>query len=209
MFRVPALALATLACAAAAHASELPYAQDFQSPDGSPWPGPWFPGSVHVTTWDVQGGRARLNGHTSQVARMILPGFSATDVEVEATMEFEDVAHQGIGFYVRQNGGTLHEYLPFGQGYAVFLKGSWAWPEDLGLWREIDGAETQFAFGTNPIAGGLLDHVRYRVRYRVEQATAATTRLRAKVWPEASGEPAGWTVDRDRCEARRDPTSSR
>lgn len=178
-----------------ARAAELPYAEPFEGVDGTPWPAPWLAGTPHVTVSDLQQGRARLNGDPMFVARMLLPGFSELDVEAEVTFAFADYVHQGIGFYVRQNGGTLQEYLPHGQGYAMFLKGPWAWHEDLGLWREIDGIETQFAWGANPIAGGLQNGVRYRLRFRVTQATAGTTLLQAKVWPEAVSEPEAWTIE--------------
>lgn len=199
--RLPALlAAATLAAVAAAprgpaRAAELPYFESFDGPDGAPWPAPWFPGSVHVTVWDLAGGRARLNGDTQQVARMILPGFNETDVEALVTVEFEDVALQGFGFYARQNGGTLREYFPHGQGYALFLKGGWFWHQDLGLWREIDGVETQFAWGPDPVPGGLRNDTRYRLRYRVTQSAPGATLLRAKVWEEDAAEPPGWTLE--------------
>ena len=176
-------------------AADLPYSQSFTGTNGSAWPAPWFPATGLVTTWDLQGGRGRLNGAPGNVARMILPGYSETDVEVEVTFEFESTTSQGIGFYVRQNGGSLQAYMPHGQGYAMFLKGPWAWPDDLGLWREIDGVETQFAQGYNPIAGTLQNGVRYGLRFRVTQQNASTTLLQAKVWPEAATEPAAWTIE--------------
>lgn len=178
-----------------ARAADLPYETSFDGTDGTPWPAPWFTSSAFVTVFDLQGNRGRLNGDAQRVARMLLPGYSALNVEAQVTFEFEDYTAQGIGFYVRQNGGTLHEYLPHGQGYAMFLKGPWVWPEDLGLWREIDGVETQFATGYNPIASGLQNGVRYRLRYRVSQASPTSTLLQAKVWPESESEPAGWTVE--------------
>ncbi len=191
--------LAAAACIAAApffaSAAELPYAESFDGPNGASWPSPWFAGSTHVTVADLQQNRARLNGDAAFVARMILPGFAEADVEAEVTVEFENAVNQGFGFYVRQNGGTLQEYTPHGQGYAMFLKGGWAWPEDLGLWREIDGVETQFAWGNNPVPGGVLNGTRYRLRYRVTQSSPATTLLQAKVWPEAAAEPAAWTIE--------------
>lgn len=190
-----AVTLLDAATPRSAAAAELPYQESFTGTNGSDWPTPWFPGSSHVTVWDLSNGRGRLNGDPMFVARMILPGFAASDVEAEVTFEFEDVARQGIGFYVRQNGGTLQEYVPHGQGYAMFLKGNWAWHEDLGLWREIDGIETQFAWGPDPIAGGLQNGVRYRLRFRVTQMDAVTTLLQAKVWPEANSEPANWTIE--------------
>jgi hypothetical protein len=186
---------ALLVLLASAAAASLPYTETFDGPDGSPWPSPWIVGSSHVSVADLQANRARLNGDPAFVARMILPGFSAVDTEVLVTVEFEDVHNQGFGFYVRQNGGTLQEYLPHGQGYALFLKGNWYWPEDLGLWREIDGVETQFAWGNDPVAGGLQSDTRYRLRYRVTQDTPNTTLLQARVWPENEAEPAAWTIE--------------
>jgi hypothetical protein len=196
--RVTRIAVAWLLLAntgAAASAADLPYAESFDGPNGSAWPAPWLPGTTHVTVWDLQGDRARLSGDTQFVARMLLPGYEALDVEAAVTVEFEDVHAQGFGFYVRQNGGTLREYTPHGQGYAMFLKGAWGWPEDLGLWREIDGVETQFAWGNDPIASGLENGTRYRLRFRVTQDAPGTTLLRAKVWPEAEAEPAAWTIE--------------
>ena len=193
--QIARLLVALALAAPCVRAATLPYQESFSYPDGSGWPAPWFAGSAHVTQRDIQSGRARWAGDPTWVARMILPGFAATDVEATLTVEFEDVAHQGIGFYVRQNGGTLREYVPFGQGYAMFLKGAWGWPEDLGLWREIAGIETQFAAHHDPVVSPLQDHVRYRLRYRVTQQDPATTLLQAKVWPEAASEPLAWTIE--------------
>lgn len=173
----------------------LPYLEDFTGTNGAAWPSPWVQGSAYVTDWDIQNNRARLNGQTVQVARMLLPGFSEVDVDMLMTLEFEDVDSQGIGIYCRQNGGSLQEYVPYGQGYAVFLKGGWGWPDDLGIWREINGVETQFATAYNPIVGGLQNNVRYRVRFRVTQIDPATTQLQARVWVEGNPEPALWNVD--------------
>ncbi len=186
---------AALSAPLPARALDLPYSTVFSGPNGSPWPAPWFDGGFHVTVWDLQQNRGRLNGDATRVARMILSGYAELDVEAEVTFEFEDVHNQGIGFYVRQNGGTLQEYQPHGQGYAMFLKGNWAWPEDLGLWWEVNGVETQFAWGNNPIAGGLQNDTRYRLRFRVTQSDPATTLIQAKVWPEALAEPGPWTIE--------------
>jgi hypothetical protein len=180
--------------------AQLPYAQSFDGADGNPWPAPWTTMSFYLTVSDIQSNRGRMSGQAANgsgnvVARMLLPGFAATDIEAQMTLEFEDAANQGIGFYARQNGGTLQEYLPHGQGYGVFLKGGWGWPEDLGIWREINGQETQFATGYNPVPGGLINGVRYRVRYRVTQHAADSTLIRAKVWPQTGSEPAAWTVE--------------
>jgi hypothetical protein len=181
-------------------AAQLPYAESFDGTDGDPWPAPWTTMSFHLLDADLQGNRGRMqgaeaNGSGSIVARMLLPGFSETDIEATLTLEFEDVANQGIGFYARQNGGTLQEYLPHGEGYALFLKGGWGWPDDLGLWREIDGVESEFATGYNPVAGGLQDGVRYRLRFRVTQANPDSTLVQARIWVEGNPEPGAWTVE--------------
>jgi len=198
---IPILFAGLVACLTAPPArAALPYAESFDGVDGDAWPAPWSTLSFYLVTSDLQGNRGRMsgqpaNGSGAAVARMLLTGFAETDIEATMTLEFEDVANQGIGFYARQNGGTLREYVPHGQGYALFLKGDWGWPEDLGIWREVDGQEVQFATGYNPVAGGLQNGVRYRVRYRVTQHAPDSTRIQAKVWPEALAEPAAWTVE--------------
>jgi len=199
-FSLTAVCLAALHLAPGAAVAQLPYSESFDGDDGDPWPAPWTTMSFYLTVSDIQANRGRMSGQAANgsgvaVARMLLPGFAETDVEAQMTVEFEDAANQGIGFYARQNGGTLEEYAPHGQGYAMFLKGAWGWPEDLGIWREIDGQEVQFATGYDPVPGGLEDGVRYRVRYRVTQHAADSTRIQAKVWPEALSEPGAWTVD--------------
>jgi hypothetical protein len=192
--------IAAALLAPAASFAQLPYADSFDGANGDPWPAPWSTMSFYLDVSDLQSGRGRMSGEPANgsgvaVARMLLTGFAETDIEATMTLEFEDVANQGIGFYARQNGGTLQEYVPHGQGYALFLKGAWGWPEDLGIWREIDGQEVQFATGYDPVAGGLQNGVRYRVRYRVTQHAADSTHIRAKVWPEAAAEPGAWTVE--------------
>lgn len=188
---VPALTAYPAECTGAP--SDVVYAETFTLADGSGWPAPWVPiGSVE--TADVQGGRARFRPTISgySLARLYAP-FDEQDVEVELTLEFSDVASQGLGFYVRQNGGYLQETPTHGQGYAVFVEGFRAAP-GIGVWREIDGHEQDIVIHFDP-ALNFQDGVRYRVRFRVTQETPTDTRLRAKVWPEADAEPAGWHVD--------------
>ncbi len=81
--------------------------------------------------------------------------------------------------------------MPHGQGYAVFVEGFRGF-QGIGVWREVDGVEQQLLIDMGQtIANG----TRYRVRFQVEQATAGTTDPRAKMWPEAGMEPAGWDVE--------------
>ncbi len=171
------------------------YSQDFAVANGSPWPAPWQPIGGMVTLADVQNGRARLEGFTGQVARMSLQGVSASNVEVTYTIQYQSFHAQGIGFYVRQNGGCLQNTPLHGQGYAIYLEGGFIFQGSFGLWREVDGVETKFAETIDPIPGGVQDGVDYRVRYRVEQVNATTTRLRAKLWRADVTEPAAWTID--------------
>lgn len=173
--------------------TDLVYSETFTAPDGSGWPAPWTPiGSVE--TADVQGNRARFRPTISgySLARLHAP-FDEQDVEVELTLEFTDVASQGLGFYVRQNGGYLQQTPTHGQGYAVFVEGFRASP-GIGAWREVDGNEQEVLVHFDP-ALDFQNGVRYRVRFRVTQETPAATRLQCKVWPEAAAEPASWHVD--------------
>ena len=63
----------------------------------------------------------------------------------------------------------------------------------VGLWRERDGNEEELARASVP---ALAADVAYRVRLRCAQ-DGATTRLRARVWPAGTAEPAAWTVTAD------------
>jgi len=168
------------------------YVETFSGADGSPWPMPWAAtGSVALA--DLQGGRARWRPTASgySLARLDAP-IATRDVEVQFTVVFEDIATQGVGFYVRQNGGYLQQTVPHGQGYAVFVEGFRG--PGIGVWREVDGVETDVEILFD--AGlGLANGVPYRVRFRVEQLDPATTALRAKIWPQAGVEPAGWHVE--------------
>ncbi|NJL29052.1 MAG: SMP-30/gluconolactonase/LRE family protein, partial [Thermoanaerobaculia bacterium] len=114
------------------------------------------------------------------------------DVEVRFTLVFEDVASQGVGFYVRQNGGYLQQTTPHGQGYAVFVEGFRGTP-GIGVWREVDGVEQDILINFDP-ALGFQNGVPYRVRFRVNQVDSATTLLQAKIWPVGQTEPAAWNV---------------
>jgi gluconolactonase len=124
------------------------------------------------------------------LARLYAP-LAETDVEARFTVEFEDIAQQGVGFYVRQNGGYLQQSMPHGQGYGVFVEGFRGF-QGIGVWREIDGDEQQLLIDMGQT---IADGTRYRVRFQVHQIDAASTMLRAKMWPEAAAEPAGWDVE--------------
>lgn len=168
------------------------YSESFDGADSDPWPAPWTAiGSVALA--DLEGGRARFRPTPSSysLARLYAP-VTTQNVEVRFTLVFEDVGSQGVGFYVRQNGGYLNQTFPAGQGYAVFVEGFRG--PGIGVWREVGGTETsiQILFDA---ALDFQDGVAYRVRFRVEQIDGSTTMLRAKVWPVAQAEPANWHVE--------------
>jgi gluconolactonase len=182
-------------CGGAAASCGSPiYAEDFTGADGSPWPAPWTELAASVEVADLQGGRARFRPASDPVyplGRLEAAGVSETDVEVTFTVEFEDLATQGVGFYVRSNGGYLTETVPQGQGYGVFVEGFRGF-EGIGVWYEENGIETSISID---MGLALDDGVAYRVRFRVSQADASSTWLRARIWEEGDPEPAAWNVE--------------
>lgn len=171
------------------------FEETFGASNGSPWSAAWTPiGSVDVA--DVQGGRGRFRPTPSgySLARLFAPLAGpepAVDVEATFTVEFEDLATQGVGFYVRQNGGYLDQSVPTGGGYAVFVEGFRGF-EGIGVWREVNGQEQSISID---MGLALTDGVPYRVRFRVHQQDAGTTRLQARIWAASDPEPFLWNVD--------------
>lgn len=155
------------------------------------WPSPWE-NLGGTTNADVVDGRARLVPMTSSysLGRMYAP-LDCTDAEVSFKFEFTD-ASQGIGVYVRQNGGRLQATTPHGGGYAVFIE-NFRSPVGIGVWYEVDGVETliqqvvPFAIETN---------VLYGARVRVTQASSSATLLQARMWRDGDAEPNSWQVER-------------
>lgn len=168
------------------------YRQDFEGGDGA-WPAPWT-AAGGVASADVVSGRARLVPQVSNysLARMVLSD-DESEVEATFTVTFDDLANQGLGFYVRQNGGYLQQTSPTGQGYAVFIEGFRARP-GIGVWREIDGVEQELVVASDPVAN-MASGVTYQVRFVVTQENAGETRLQCKIWPATGSEPADWAVD--------------
>ena len=167
------------------------FSETFPLADNSPWPARWkVLGGVASST--VQTGRGRIVPRTSNYSLGRLGvADGARDLEVSFTVRFEDVGSQGVGFYVRQNGGWLQGTNPPGQGYAAFLEG-FRGPR-LGVWREQGGVETEIAFAAvNP---PLQSNATYAVRLRVTQAGPMSTRLQARVWVSGAPEPNAWLVD--------------
>jgi len=172
---------------------ECDFEESFEVADGEPWPAPWEPvGGVAVG--DVQGGRGRLVPIASgySLARMFVP-LDCVDAEATFSFEFTDGATQGVGFYVRQNGGHLDATTPPGQGYAAFAE-AFRDPSGIGAWRQVDGHEQLIeALAPFDVQPGVV----HRVRMRVTQLDATTTRIQAKIWRDGTTEPAAWTVERD------------
>lgn len=170
------------------------FSEDFSVADSSPWPVAWTDLASRSEVTDVQGGQGRLSPVVSyySLARMAAP-LGPMDVEATFTVEFEDVATQGVGFYVRQNGGHLQLTPTHGAGYGVFVEGFRANP-GIGLWKEVNGEEIPLDILFD--AGlGFVDDTAYRVRFRVSQASATQTWLRGKIWPEAGVEPTDWHIE--------------
>lgn len=157
--------------------------------DGSEWPGQWrIAGGAAIA--DVMGGRGRLAPTTNAyaLARMVMPMVDCTNAEAEMSIEMTDGATQGIGLYVRSNGGHLQTTNPPGEGYATFVE-NFRNPSGIGVWREAGGTETLMGSVTSmPIEAG----VRYRLKVRVTQQNDTTTLVQGKVWPEGDAEPGDW-----------------
>ena len=157
--------------------------------DGSEWPGQWrVAGGAAIS--DVMGGRGRLAPVTNaySLARMVMPMVDCTNAEAEISIEMTDGGSQGIGLYVRSNGGHLQTTNPAGEGYATFVE-NFRNPSGIGVWREAGGTETLLGSVTSmPIEAG----VRYRLKVRVTQQDDATTLVQGKVWPEGDAEPGDW-----------------
>jgi hypothetical protein len=170
-----------------------PYFESFTGADSDPWPAPWTDiGNAALA--DLQGNRARFRPTPSgySLARLYAPVTTYTTA-VLFTLVFENVATQGVGFYVRQNGGYLGQSVPTGQGYGVFVEGFRADP-GIGVWREIDGDEQDIQILFDPKLD-FQNGVPYRVRFHVRQMDATTTLLQAKIWPVAQSEPVDWHVE--------------
>ena len=176
----------------ASDAGPWSFSEDFAAADGAPWPAPWtvLGGAASQT---VQGGRGRLVPITSTyaLARMGIKA-GVSDIEVSFQVQFESLGTQGVGYYVRQNGGWLRNTATRGQGYAVFIEGFRG--SRIGVWKEEDGQEIELANFTG-FATPLQSNVLYGVRFRVKQAAPTMTQLQARIWNAAQSEPATWQVD--------------
>lgn len=169
--------------------STLLFYEPFDGGMNNTWPAPWVP-LGGLIAYDVTGdGRGRLLGHATTVGRVGVPGFTELDVDLSLTVTFEDWAGQGMGAYVRQNGGWLVETMPPGAGYAIYIEGHGG--PAMGVWREVQGVETLVSSVDLP---GVVDNVPYRVRVQCEQVGGSTV-VRGRLWPAANPEPATWLLE--------------
>ena len=170
-------------------ARDCDFSESFDAPDGSAWPGEWrAAGGAAIS--DVMGGRGRLAPTTNAyaLARMVIPLVDCTNAEAEMSVELTDGGSQGIGLYVRQNGGLLQSTTPPGEGYAAFIE-NFRSPAGIGVWREVEGDEQLMgAVASTPVDAG----VRYRLKVRVTQQDDSTTLVQGKLWPEGDAEPGDW-----------------
>jgi hypothetical protein len=166
--------------------------EDFSVDDTSAWPAGWS-ALGGVDRRGIASGRAWLTPTVSSysLGRMGhgLASGPARDVEVTFRLAMDDPGRQGVGFYVRQNGGYLTGTTPRGSGYAVFAE-AFAGAQ-LGLWRERDGLEEPLV---RVAVAGYTPGRDYWVRFRCAQEGGAT-HLAARVWPADAAEPSTWTVE--------------
>lgn len=170
---------------------EVVYTESFDGGDSASWPAPWYEGNASILLADVFDGQGQLSGATQEVSRMIMPGFDESNVEVEFSVVFDDYESQGVGFYVRQNGGVLDQTVTPGQGYNVYVEGGFQ--HNFGFWREVDGVESpviEQSIEDRAYASG----VPYRVRFQCFTQDGQT-RLRGRIWAESEAEPDTWLLD--------------
>lgn len=131
------------------------------------------------------------------LARIYHPLDNAVDVEALFSFEFENANSQGIGLYVRSNGGHLVNTNPQGQGYVIFIE-RFSGTSRFGLWYEHNGIETVLQrVSQNPDSNSydFLDNTQYNVRFHVFQTDANNTQLRARIWLDGNVEPNYWDVN--------------
>ncbi|MGJ8663591.1 MAG: SMP-30/gluconolactonase/LRE family protein [Marinicella sp.] len=176
-------------------ANHILFNESFPDGDHGSWGGDWLLPGFEVESEEIVNGQARFRPISSNysLARIVHP-LQVQDVEVNFTLYFEHAETQGIGFYVRSNGGYLNQTFPTGEGYAVFVEKFVSNTPGLGLWYERDGAEISFIRDYSQDYE-LNDETPYRVKFQVYQLTDTTTQLRAKLWALGDSEPADWQVE--------------
>ncbi len=202
------LALSVIACgngfsdAIPGLGNSTSFTETFTGTNNAAWPGSWSTVSSAATiSVDIQSNRGRLRSNTydgisstTALTRVINSSVNLQDVDAVFTVEFEDFANQGVGFYVRQNGGYLTELATNSQGYGVFLQGNNTVGE-FALIYELNGVESPIQSVNNLLTlASVLNNTAYRIRFQVKQNTRNDTLLRAKVWLASDTEPATWDI---------------
>jgi len=180
---------------------ETLFEENFNIPNKLNWPNTWQESGTSIELAEVINNEGRLiplaSNSPYSLARIYHPLSNATDVEATFSFVFENASSQGIGLYVRSNGGHLNNTDPSGQGYVVFIERFMGNQSRLGLWYEHNGIETSF-IREPEISPGVFydfqDNVKYNVKFQVFQEDISTTRLRAKIWQDGSIEPVSWGV---------------
>ncbi|VAW94865.1 hypothetical protein MNBD_GAMMA22-1661 [hydrothermal vent metagenome] len=177
--------------------------ETFTGTNNDAWPNSWTTVSSGATlSVDIQNNRGRLQSNaydnslrTSALTRVINNSVNLKNSDVVFTVEFENFANQGIGFYARQNGGYLTALATNGQGYGVYWQGNTT-PE-FDIRYELNGVESVIAAVGDPLGVGqvVLDNTAYKIRFKITQINAnSNTELSAKVWLASDSEPATWNI---------------
>lgn len=173
-------------------AAGFSFSETFPGTDDTPWPARWTVlGGTAAQSQKSGLGRLVPIASPYSLARLGTTA-GARDIEVTFQLQFENLAMQGVGYYVRQNGGWLRNTATHGQGYAVFVEGFRG--SRLGVWKEVDGQEIEILPFTG-FATSFQSGVLYQVRFRVTQDTPTQTRLQARLWVAAQAEPTAWQLD--------------
>lgn len=174
--------------------------ENFDVPDQQDWAGLWQESGNSIDVAEIINNQGRLvplaSNSPYSLARIYHPLSNAIDVEVTYSFEFENAASQGVGLYVRSNGGHLVNTNPQGQGYVIFIE-RFSGTSRFGLWYEHNGIETVLQrVSQNPdsTSYNFIDNTRYNVRFHVFQIDANNTQLRARIWLSGDIEPNYWDV---------------
>jgi len=164
---------------------KVPLSEDFDDlPDGGDPPG-WFEsGGKNQMSWadefEVSQGALRTKTPSANVhAHRVAPPRS--HYEYTGRMRI-DHANAGVGV-------TLHSSYPNADRYYRLRRGPF-----LGGTFQLSAHGTAFTSGV--IDTGLQPEVGSWIRFRIAvEADVDETRVRAKLWPDGSGEPTAWQAD--------------
>lgn len=158
------------------------FEEDWALPQGDPWGADWaseiVSGSAQIHVDQEEGYVRALSTHTR--ALNYVASAVASDVDLATDLRINANSGRG-GLIVRRDDVDPDTYLGFRVGVTTH-------PNDrLRIFRVDDGVETDLWTETSD----LFANVDYRVRLRTVEE-GITTRLRVKVWPVGTPEPAVW-----------------